>query len=807
MCAPPETKSSSPYPDNKKDQSPLLKRLVGGLAVTTVGLLIATIVLATNQGGCEGSNDNAKANKAGVSTTSEGTTTFDESLGGLPAMGSSPPVLGSNIDGGSVFANYAKARNDGQFFMLWEGITNYEKPSSSKVDVSVLFWCSNLQFIDIDTSTITGNGIGYTALCMQSYLKDFLSNANNAGGQNVHLPITTDEFIGTMSLSAVYMHQKNIFEGQYHKATDNYVVRFMDDGQSTMPILGWEVHDEGDVRPNSATSSWSGFGKGTWIPVDEAASLLGNDAEDFTPEKFTDIYAEVWYADPLHAGIIEIETIDNTDVKNAGDTTTFDESILNDLPEMGLTLPELGSNIDGGSVFSNYIKAQNDGQFFLLWEGITNYEKPSSSKVDVSVLFWCSDLEFIEIDNVNTGNGIGYTAHCLQAYFKDFLTNANNAGGQNVHLPITTDEFIGTTSLSAVYMHQKNIFEGQYHKATDNYVVRFMDDGQTSMPIIGWEVHDEGDTSPNAATSSWSGAGKHSWIPVGEAARLLNNNAEEFTPEKFSNIYKDVWFADPLHDDSNVEDTNPRDAAVDTALFDESSLPGVGSVHPVLGSNIDGGSAFANFVKARNDGQFFMLWEANLNYEAPSSSSIDIMAMQWCSGLEFTDIDDMNTSTGNGIGIGYTARCVQAYLVDTEALKLSAGAQLPHSITADEFVATKSLSAVYIPQTNTFEGQLHKTSDNYVVRFWDDGRPTTSALLWEVHDEGDTHSNSATSSLSGLGKLSWISVDDAASLLNNDANDFTPEKFADIYSEVWSSDPYHSATIDDAGTTRHLRGN
>ena len=110
-----------------------------------------------------------------------------------------------------------------------------------------------------------------------------------------------------LSLSAVYVPQGNTFEGQLHKNTDNYVVRFWDDGQTAMPILGWEVHDEGDTSPNAATSSWSGFGKISWIPVDEAASLLGNDAEDFTPEKFTDIYAEVWSAHPPHA-----ETIDDT---------------------------------------------------------------------------------------------------------------------------------------------------------------------------------------------------------------------------------------------------------------------------------------------------------------------------------------------------------------------------------------------------------------------------------------------------------------------------------------------------------------
>ena len=155
--------------------------------------------------------------------------------------------------------------------------------------------------------------------------KDFLS-LQNAGAQ---LPwsITKDEFIGTISLSAVYVPQTNIFEGQLHQTTDNFVVRFWDDGRSTMPLMGWEVHDEGDTSPNAATSSWSGATKISWIHVDEAASLLNNNAEDFTPEKFTDIYAEVWSAHLPHA-----ETIDGTDV-DAEDTGTVDSDIADEVEE------------------------------------------------------------------------------------------------------------------------------------------------------------------------------------------------------------------------------------------------------------------------------------------------------------------------------------------------------------------------------------------------------------------------------------------------------------------------------------------
>ncbi|KAL7527412.1 hypothetical protein ACHAWF_002168 [Thalassiosira exigua] len=52
-----------------------------------------------------------------------------------------------------------------------------------------------------------------------------------------------------MSLSAVYVPQINVLEGQFHKNADNFVVRFFDDGRFILPTMGWRVHDEGDNHP------------------------------------------------------------------------------------------------------------------------------------------------------------------------------------------------------------------------------------------------------------------------------------------------------------------------------------------------------------------------------------------------------------------------------------------------------------------------------------------------------------------------------------------------------------------------------
>jgi hypothetical protein len=56
-----------------------------------------------------------------------------------------------------------------------------------------------------------------------------------------------------------------IFEGQLRSAQDDNVFRFWDDGNSTLPLIRWEGHDEGDTHPNSETSAWSTTAKYTKI--------------------------------------------------------------------------------------------------------------------------------------------------------------------------------------------------------------------------------------------------------------------------------------------------------------------------------------------------------------------------------------------------------------------------------------------------------------------------------------------------------------------------------------------------------------
>ena len=207
------------------------------------------------------------------------------------ASAAAPP--GSNIEGGSVATNFLNAFNEKQFFLIKHGSFVYEKPESDTVLGSYLYWCSDLTFSDFLNSSIP---MAYVGRCVGLGLTRDYEMAK-AGAQlvnNVFGP--PGEFRATLLTSATFVDQLNLFQGQMHKNSDNYVHRYYDDGRSNMPRIIWETHDEGDASPNSATSSLSGFGEYIWTPTEEVAKLFNTTVADlnFTPETFKEVYAEVW---------------------------------------------------------------------------------------------------------------------------------------------------------------------------------------------------------------------------------------------------------------------------------------------------------------------------------------------------------------------------------------------------------------------------------------------------------------------------------------------------------------------------------
>jgi hypothetical protein len=218
--------------------------------------------------------------------SSETEITTDELYGNL--VSTAAPAPGFNAEGGSVFTNFVDAVNNKQFFFLATGTGSnvFEKPGSEPVSGSTFGWCSDLTFSDLSNSSL----MGYAARCVLMFLSG-LTDIIASGGQSTY---EDGQFGSTVGVSVVFVEQLNVFEGQYHRNTDDFVYRFLDDGHKTMPGIGWEGHDEGDMASNAATSSWSGFGEITFMSVEEVAQLFNTSTDEFTPDKFKQVYENTW---------------------------------------------------------------------------------------------------------------------------------------------------------------------------------------------------------------------------------------------------------------------------------------------------------------------------------------------------------------------------------------------------------------------------------------------------------------------------------------------------------------------------------
>ena len=223
-----------------------------------------------------------------------------------------------------------------------------------------------------------------------------------------------------------------------------------------------------------------------------------------------------------------------------------------------------GYNGDGKSIFTNIVTANNDGQLFLIGNLMFVYEKPASETVKGSLLLWCSDLSFTGVQN-NSSSSPGYAGRCVGMRLGNVLADFLAAGAQYSGISASTDGFTVTYGISAVFVEQLNVFQGQFHKNIDDAVWRYWDDGRPSMPGISWEGHDEGDLSPNAATSAFSGVKEYIWTSVEDVAKLLNTTTDKFTPDTFKDVYTSVWIKEH-EEEAAVDNPNPE---AELAIIDQ----------------------------------------------------------------------------------------------------------------------------------------------------------------------------------------------------------------------------------------------
>ena len=226
-----------------------------------------------------------------------------------------------------------------------------------------------------------------------------------------------------------------------------------------------------------------------------------------------------------------------------------------------------GYNVEGTSVFTNIVTANNDGQFFFILNGTVVFVKGSG-------LYWCSDLSFTGVEN-NSSSSPGYAGRCVRMWLGNTLADILAAGTQNTDN--SAQDFTSTMGISAVFVEQLNVFQGQFQKNTDDYVNRYWDDGRPSMPVIGWEGHDEGDLSPNAATSAWSGVSEVIWTSVEDVARLFNTTTDKFTPETFKDDYANAWIKEHEEDAAEKNPNPDAELAIIEQVKNETNGNNVGT--------------------------------------------------------------------------------------------------------------------------------------------------------------------------------------------------------------------------------------
>jgi hypothetical protein len=191
-------------------------------------------------------------------------------------------------------------------------------------------------------------------------------------------------------------------------------------------------------------------------------------------------------------------------------------------------------------LFTNYDALREEGQGFFLQEATLIYETPGSSLVPFVSLYWWCDLEF----SADNSNNYGYVGRSVRFFLGSTLEDVLAQGAESPPSKKRAE------SISAVFVPALGLFEGQTHPTHDDNVNRFWDDGSSTLPYIGWEGHDEGDTNPNSDTSAWSFTGTLTKITTKEAATYLDMveqyisiDESNLTPETCRKQYEEAWNA------------------------------------------------------------------------------------------------------------------------------------------------------------------------------------------------------------------------------------------------------------------------
>ena len=230
-------------------------------------------------------------------------------------------------------------------------------------------------------------------------------------------------------------------------------------------------------------------------------------------------------------------------------------------------------------LLTNYNALREEGQGFYLHEMSFLYEKPDNTEGSfVAVEWWC-DLEFSSEDANNYGYVGRAVRYILGSSLEDILADGAQKPNEN-RWPV---------SVSAVLVPTLGIFEGQFHVTHDDQVHRYWDDGSSTLPIIAWEGHDEGGTSPNADTSAWSGSGTLTKITPEAAAELLGMEVADMTPATCTGEYEAAWNATHVPDPIDTSLTELEETVAQLQADNRELLSRIVAIEGSFSANGSGG--------------------------------------------------------------------------------------------------------------------------------------------------------------------------------------------------------------------------
>ena len=164
---------------------------------------------------------------------------------------------------------------------------------------------------------------------------------------------------------------------------------YWDDGSSTLPVLSWEGHDEGDTHHNADTSAFSGSGTFTKISKEEAAKYIGMEVTDMTPARCSMEYEVAWNGthapDPIDTSVTKLE-------ENVFQLEADNKELLFRIAaiEESLTANGSGSSGDDGEV-----TATSSSSPFMAWYEPATMDVIMKSIMTVAVIIGLVAIDFI----------------------------------------------------------------------------------------------------------------------------------------------------------------------------------------------------------------------------------------------------------------------------------------------------------------------------------------------------------------------------------------------------------------------------